>query len=541
MEFSATFKTKDGGVRFVEETLGKLGLPEAKAEQAAANTRHAIKRILDGMKEDLYTITVNKTIFFTDISVEGEGERLILEDEEDVDSPELLYQKSFREIFTYKRIRGRNRISFVVSESEAKELATAASAMLLGILFGGLFRLLFSAEINEKLDYYVLSLLLGMFMNALKIIVGPVVFFSLACCVSRFKNLRILGRIAGKTMLLYLCTTLVAIGIGFGLFQALPVGDSSMAVCALEQETDEEAAEEYSEMLENYENADFSIRNLLAGIVPDNFERSFLELNLLQIIFLAIVVGIGIGRCGDSSEFLTTLIESINHLLMVITTLIVKFIPLAIFCAMAQLVMTVGMNALLTIVSFAGLVILGMLLMMVFYSIFLALVTGLNPLVFYRKFFSVMITAFATSSATAAMPASIACLKEMGLSEEVVSFTIPLGANINMDGSSMVFIMVVLFMSRIYGISLTWPMLLSTVVSIVFLALGSPTVAGADLVIIAVLLSQVGVPMEAIGLILGVDAIFDMIQAMSNSTGDAVVSVIVSKSEHMLDEEKFRS
>jgi len=547
MEYSSTFRTLNAGVNFVENTLGQMKIPKAKANKAVLNADHAIWHIMQSLEKEgnPYTVRIKKTLFFTDISIEAAGNRVLFDEEEvaaeDRNPAELLYKSRFHESFTYRRVNKTNKITFVVDESETKELAEALVAMVLGIAAGLAIRNFCSQAITEGIGYYVFELFTTIFMNALKIIVGPVVFFSLVCCVSRFKNLNELGRIAVKTMGLYFCTTLVAIGIGLGLYSAFPVGNSSIAAYVEAGKEESTQDEEYEETMETMENADFSIRNLIVNIVPDNFAKAFLELNLLQIIFLALFVGIGIGRCGDYSQTLSGLVESINNLLMVMTTIITKFIPLAIFCAMAELVISVGIEALTTIISFALLVVAGMLLMLVFYGLFILLVARLNPFIFYKKFFKVMMTAFATSSATATMPTSIKCCREMGIDDEVASFTIPLGANINMDGSSMVFIMVVMFMSHIYGIPMTGSMLVSVIVSIVFLALGSPTVAGADIVIIAVLLNQIGVPVEAIGLILGIDAVFDMIQSMSNCTGDAVVTMIVAKTEKKLDVNTYNS
>lgn len=541
MEYKSSFRTLNAGVAYVEKTLELLRVPKAKVMQAATNADHAIWHIMESLDKegDSYTVIIKKTAFFTDITIEATGNRVLFDEEEvaaeDRNPSELLYKSRYHEAFTYKRVKRTNRISYVVNESETKELADALIAMIVGIAAGLVIRLLCSENLASKIDYYVFSLVMKIFMNTLKVIVGPVVFFSLACCVSRFKNLKILGRIAVKTMGFYFCTTLVAIGIGLGLYSVFPVGNTSIATYIQSGLQDEEAREEYDEMIENYEQADFSIRSIIESIAPDNFIKAFLEMNLLQLIFLALLVGVGIGRCGDYGEFLTNLVEGINQLLMVLTTIITKFIPVAIFCAMAELVITVGVDALFTILSFAALVIAGMLLMMIFYGLFILVFAKVNPLIFYKKFAKAMMTAFVTSSAIATMPTTLKCCNDMGIDDDISSFSIPLGANINMDGSSMVFIMVVLFMSKIFGVSMNGTMLLTTIISIVFLALGSPSVAGADLVIIAVLLNQVGIPIEAIGLILGADAVFDMVQAMSNTTGDAAVTLVVAKLEKKLD------
>lgn len=541
------FLTRRDGVVFVEKALKEMKLSNRDRVTASINAEHAIHHIENAFKEDTreYEIIITKTMFAINITIEAEGRTIDFEEDTlgcDDFNEEVPFFGRPHDIYEYKRNKGINHIRFNVEESDAKDLLITLATMILGILAGFIIRNCCGDSITNVIEYYGLDLVQGLFMNALKIIVGPVVFFSLCTCVARFKNLGELGRIGIKTLCLYLFTTMVAIGIGITLYTIHPVGSSDIAESITQaMEEDEEAQEEFLEVSEGSESADFSIRNMIANIVPDNFFMPFINVSLLQIIFLGIIVGIGIGKSGKYSDYLCNLSESINQLLGVITEMVTAFIPLAVFCAMAKLVIDTGFEALKSILSFAVLVVAGMLIMVVFYCIFMFATTGLNPFIFLKKFSKAITSAFATSSATAIMPTSIKCCKDMGMDEKIVSFTIPFGANINMDGSSMVFILAVMFMSKIYGIDLTGSLLITTIVSIVFLALGSPSVAGADLVIIAVLLKQVGIPMEAIGLILGVDAIFDMIQAVSNTTGDAVVSLVVSKSEGLLDVKKYNS
>lgn len=548
MELKGKFKTKDAGIRFVEEGLIKLKIAPKESMTASVYAEHALSHLLEGNKDSEITISIRKTILFTDIRIEVPGKKIDINEECERDGEDdyahiiaKTFHNSFHDIITYRYSRGVNRISFPVEESSSKELAITLITLLAGVLFGVFCKLVLGSEISEKIDYYVLDILKTIFMNVLKVIVGPVVFFSIVSCLSRYSNLKVLGRIGAKTMALYLLTTLVAIGIGFAIYSIHPVGDHGMMEKAqsISGEDDEEA-EELEEMMGNYENADFSIRNLIISAVPENIFKAFLDVNLLQIIFLALIIGLAVGRCGENAVFLNDFIESFYKLFTSITEIVTKFIPVAIFCSMAELIINTGVETLLTILAYALMVVGGMICMIAFYCLFIFVTTGLNPIIFIKKFSRAMTTAFAVSSGPATMPTSLSCLKKMGVDEKVSSFTIPLGTNVNMDGSCMVFVLTVLFMARIYGIELSGGMLVSLVISIIFLALGSPTVAGADLVIIAVLFTQVGIPVEAIGLILGIDAIFDMVQAVSNTTGDAAVTLVVAKSEKMLNVDQYK-
>ena len=177
--------------------------------------------------------------------------------------------------------------------------------------------------------------------------------------------------------------------------------------------------------------------------------------------------------------------------------------------------------------------------MMIMYNILIMLFARISPLPFIRKYWKTSVTALSLSSSTAAMPLSMENCKNMGIPEKIVSFAIPLGSTINMDGSSLVMSIACLFMARIYGIEITPSLLISILISVVLLSLGAPSMAGADVAIIAILISQIGVPVYAIALIMGIDAILDMCQAMSNTTGDAAVTLIVSKMMGKLDMKKY--
>lgn len=566
MEYKGTFKTIDAGLRFINDKLEAIKTDAKEASLSAILSNHALKHLSDASNGiPSFTITIRKTLLFKDIIIEAsgipidldnEGEKeniytdldaYVMEEMANADPSAKSFHKSFRDFIQYKHVKGVNRITIPIEESETKDLTITFGSLILGIIVGLVFRLCFSSETCEAIDYYSFDLIKSLFLNALKIIVGPLVFFSLASCVSKFRNLKDLGRISVKTILLYLFTTIVAITFGFLLYKAFPVGQPGIleSVSANAQNISEseanESEEEFDEVVETLGDSDFSMRNLILGVVPDNALSPFIHISLLQIIFLALLVGIAISKSGEHGVRLMTFVDSFNHLLIVTTSLIIKFVPIIIFCAMAELVMTAGTTMLLTLLSYSGLVVGGMLLMIAFYCILIFATTKLNPFVFLKKFAKAMMMGFVSSSAAASMPVSISCLKKMGVDNKVSSFTIPLGANINMDGSSMVFTLTVMFMANIYGIDLNGGLLISTFISIIFLALGSPTMAGADLVIIAVLFSQVGIPLEAIGIILGIDAIFDMVQAISNTTGDAAVTLIVAKSEHLLDVEQYRS
>lgn len=549
-----SFVNTEDGLEYIRARLKAMKVGHREITRAIIKSEFAISQLLSHapQKRKSFQIKVVRKLTYLEIQIESAGEPFEIDgfdalniaeiyekdDEKNSVVNELINRAYGNSIHTRHR-NGTNAVHVIVQEAESKDAIYTFGALILGCIFGLILKMLLSESVITKVDYYSLSLVKNLFMKALQIIVGPVVFFSLSSCIAQFTNISELGRLGIKTIALYLLTTLCAIGIGFSLYHVAPVGSPEIKNHINFSEITED--EEYVETIEGMETADFSIRSMVDSIVPENMLGAFLNMNLLQIIFMAVMAGIAAGRCGTQRKYIHDFLDAFNKFFMALTEIVAKFIPVAIFCAMAELMMFTGVDTLLTLLGYAALVIVGMIIMIIFYCIFIVVTTRLNPLIFLKKFSKAMMTAFAVSSGSATMPASMSCCKTMGISDKVASFTIPLGANINMDGSCMVFIITVLFMSKVYSIDMTPGRLLSVVLAIVFLSLGSPTMAGADLVILAVLIQMIGAPVEAIGIIMGIDAIFDMVQAVSNTTGDAAVSLIVANSEKLLDREVYYS
>ena len=368
-------------------------------------------------------------------------------------------------------------------------------------------------------------------MNALKIIVGPVVFFSLVTCFSQFKNLSELGRIFAKVMGLYMLTTVLAslIALGFSTIFQPGVWGAGLGMAT-------------TQAVNVNTNTDTSLLSTIVGIIPDNFVKPFLEANTLQLIFLALICGLAVGALGEYSAKLSNLFQALNELFLTITTMIAKFIPLAAFCSVVLMVVKVGGEAVVSLLGMFGVFLICIASMLTVYGILLILIGRLNPLTFYRKIREGMLTSFALSSSSATVPTNMMiCTERLGISPKLVSFSIPLGATVNMDGTCVSLIVSGLFLARMYGISVTGPELASMVVTVVLLSLGCPGVPGAGLVCLGIVLQNIGVPIEAIGLVMAIDPIRDMFGTMNNVTGDMAVTAVVGKTEGMMDMDIYKN
>ena len=440
--------------------------------------------------------------------------------------------KSREDSVRYKNRFHRNTLQITVKWSDRAQLYLTLGALVLSVLLGILFKMILPETAQNALNDYFLSPVKTMFLSALKMIIGPVVFFSIVSCLSQFDSLRDLGKIGAKVMGMYLFTTLLAVLVGLGAFFVFQPGDSSLAGFVTD------AAKETIEVASNTK---ISILDTVINIVPSNIVKPFLEADMLQIIFVAIICGVAVGMIGDYSKPLKNFFDSCNMLFLKITTLIVKVIPLAVLCSMTSLVMLTGTDMLLSIMSYVGTFLVALVAMLCVYSLLVLLFGKLNPLPLLKKHAPTMLTNFSLASSNAAMPFNINSCKNMGVSTKVCAFSIPLGATVNMDGSCIYMAVAGMFLAKVFGIDLDGPAMFSMIFSIIVLSIGAPGIPGSGLVCLSVLLVQLGVPAEALSLIMGIDSLMGMFRTAVNSTGDVAVSLIVAKTEKLLDTKKYYS
>jgi Na+/H+-dicarboxylate symporter len=433
--------------------------------------------------------------------------------------------------FRYKNKAHRNTIQIAVKRSDRMQLYLTLGALLASLILGTVFKAVLPSAVQSSLNANLLTPIKTMFLNALKMIIGPVVFFSIVSCLSQFDSLRDLGKIGAKVMGMYLFTTLLAVLVGLGTFFLVRPGDASLTAFV----TDAANA-----TIETASTTTISIRDTIVNIVPSNFVKPFLEADMLQIIFMAVLCGAAVGMIGDYSKPLRDFFEACNQLFLKITTIIVKVIPLAVLCSMTSLVMTTGNEMLLAIMSFVGTFVLALILMLGVYCLLVLVLARLNPIPLMKKHAPTMLTNFSLASSNAAMPFNIDSCKRLGISSKVCSFSIPLGATVNMDGSCIYMAVAGLFLANVFGVKIDGAALFSMIFSIIVLSIGAPGIPGSGLVCLSVLLVQLGVPAEALSLVMGIDSILGMFRVAVNSTGDVAVSLIVAKTEHLVDLETYR-
>lgn len=432
-----------------------------------------------------------------------------------------------------RNLGGVNSASVQARKPRFRQLFLTLGFLTAGLLAGLLMRNVLPEAANAAVADNVFTPVATMFLNALKMVVGPLVLFSIASSIAEFRDIRALGRIAAKVLGGYSLTSVVAILLGAAVWFLLPIGDP-----ALQQAVTGAGAS----MAEAARNTTVNLVDTVVNIIPSNVVQPFLSLDMLQIIFIAVMLGLAAGGLSTRLRVFKTFLNDCNLVFSRITAMIISVMPLAIFCNMAKLAQTMQMGQLASALTWIPVIYAGDLLMLGVYALMILTVGRENPLTFFRKFYPVSLTGYTLGSSNATLPTSMEiCGEKLGISKKIYSFSLPLGATVNMDGSCVALSISALFMAKIFGVPVTLSMLLTLFVSIFVLSVGAPGVPGATLICISILLPQIGIPADAVSIVMGLYALVGMMTACVNVTGDAVVTLIVAKSEKLLDLETFRA
>lgn len=451
-------------------------------------------------------------------------------EDEDYYSRILLRSQKDKIFYQYKN--GKNCIYIALKKTENMMIQKVILTILLGIIAGMIFKVLPNQEIGNAVNTYLLSPVTTIFLNALKMLMAPVVFFSIVSCVSGLSNISELGRIGGKVMGMYFITTFLAIGLGLVVYMAFQPENISLI---------QTVADDASTITERAETINVSILDTIVNIVPSNLVSPIIEGNMLQVIFVAVLSGIAVGIIGNNGKILSDIFEACNQLFLRITSIVIIAIPVAIFCAMASMVIKLGWEKLSSLLFFMLIFVAGLIAMIILYAILIFVLAKESPIPFLKKIVPFMTTPFALGSSNACMPMTMQlCTDKLGISKKIASFSIPLGATMNMDGSSIYLVVATLFLAKMYHIDITSSTIATIVITTFILSVGAPGVPGSGLICLSMLVVQIGIPVESIGLIMGLDRICGMCRTASNITGDVAVSLIVSKWEGLLNKEIYK-
>ena len=397
-------------------------------------------------------------------------------------------------------------------------------SMILGILVGITFNL--TSLIESSLGTYVINLLdlvSYLFLSSLKLIIVPLIFFSIVCGIVSLSDDVSISRLGIKTLLLYTITTVIAISLGL-LFSSF-INYEPIEMKNLDS-------------VINIENIETD-----GNIFPNNIFKSLSDGNIIHLLIFAVLIGISAARIKNRIKTFIQYFYDFNDVINELVKLIISFTPIAVFCILAKTFSTQGIETIMSLAGYFFTVVFVLLFHFLFtFSILIKLFTALNPVKFFQNLKDVVIFTFSTSSSSASIPFTLKAAEEKyGIDKSISTFTVPLGATINMDGTAIMQGCATFFLASLYGIDLGINEIITIVITATIASIGTAGIPSAGIIMLTVIFTQIGIPLEGITLLLGVDRLLDMMRTSVNVSGDICISCVIASSENKINESVFNS
>ena len=397
-------------------------------------------------------------------------------------------------------------------------------AMILGIITG-VFLNIFSYDpsLSNSIVINFFKMVSDLFISALKLVIIPLIFFSIVCGIISLSDDTSLSRLGIKTLSLYLFTTIIAISLGL-LFSSFI---------------------DYEPILLSNLEANVSIDNIKteSNIFPTNIFQSLSDGNIIHLLIFSVLIGIAASKVKDNAKTFINYFHEFNTVINELVKIIISFTPIAVYCILSKTFATQGLETLTPLMGYFFTVASVLLIhFFITFSLLLKTFTNLNPKKFFINIKEVIVFTFSTSSSSASIPFTLkAATEKCGINKSISSFTIPLGATINMDGTAIMQGCATFFLASLYGIDLGMSEILTIVVTATIASIGTAGIPSAGIIMLTVIFTQIGIPLEGITLLLGVDRLLDMMRTSINVSGDLCISCIVASSENKIDETIYKS
>ena len=402
-------------------------------------------------------------------------------------------------------------------------------AMAAGIIIGIILNLSLSNDnvIKNFLVSNIFETISLLFLSLLKMIVLPLIFVSIICGTLSISDPNKLTRLGFKTILLYMLSTIIAISIALIISNMFPYSINEI--------------QENSLNGLNFNEPKISEKNFILNFIPENFFFALSSGNVLQVLFFALFMGITASFIRNEIPVFVNLMENLNQILINIVFVIIKITPLAVFCLLAKTFANQGVDVLTPLIQYFVLVTTVLLIHFLgSYYMFLTLFSNLKPFIFYKKLKQLLVFTFSTSSSNASIPYTLDIVtRKYGVDKSFSSFSIPLGATINMDGTAIMQGCATYFLASYYGIALEFTDYLTIIATATLASIGTAGIPSAGIIMLSVILEQIGIPLEGIALLLGVDRLLDMMRTSVNVAGDTCISCIVANSEGLINTKVF--
>ena len=502
----------------VREELEKRKTPERAIDQASLLLEEIFFRALGMGAEEMRIAIQNRWGNLTlRLSFDGEEKNPLADaadyDADGMDAYRAMILKAYHSQLGYSRRNGENIVTVKVHETSAREVWLVLTAIVAGLSFGLLMKASLGGEVVHFIDHVICDSVEIMFMNALTMMITPMIFFAVLSGLTSITDTTVVGRLGGRlvgfSVAKLLVTTVLAIAAGSLLF---PGGMPEL----LPMIPAESAAEK------------FSLQDMIVGVVPSSLVAPFLKGNILQVLFLACFFGVMINRAGDRAAAAKEVIEFMNRLCVEVLEVIMRFSPLAVFAAMARLMLSAGLDVLFALGMVVLSDVLGAVLVLLVCAAFVAMFGGISPVAFIKKMVPFTPVSFAMHSASVGLPQTISfCVEKFGVSKKLSMFTLPVGIQLNMNNTGFFLTIVSVLMARTYGIALDMNTLLSLLLSSFLIAFTMPSSMGASLIGLATIFSVIGIPGEAALLFLCIDPVVDLIETVGNVASNIASTLIV--------------
>ena len=401
--------------------------------------------------------------------------------------------------------------------------------MILGVIVGLFLNLFVENNFIEDVILMDNVFYLGgnIFIRLMKMLVVPLVFCSLVVGVSSISDIHKIFTVGGRIIILYLATSLIGIFIAFALSSVIKPG-VGINIAAISQTSNVTLNQ--------------TMTDLVLNIIPENPLNALASSEILPVIILGVIMGFILVKLGHQTPTLNNLFKELNKIMIVMTGIVLKFAPFGVFCLMARTFGTLGFESIFTLAKFICCVLLGLIIQLfVVYPFILVIFTRVNPLRFYRKFMSVMFFAFSTLSSNATIPLNMNKLEDIGVSRLVSSFTVPLGATINKNGTIIMQSVAVIFAAQCCGMDLGTSALITIIFTLIIASTSTQSVPFSGIATLTLVFTSVGLPVEIIGLLVGIDHILDSFRTAVNVAGDAICTIIVAFKNKSFDMDVFNN
>ena len=397
-------------------------------------------------------------------------------------------------------------------------------AMILGIITGVFLNIFsYDTSLSNFIVINFFNIVSDLFISALKLVIIPLIFFSIVCGIISLSDDTSLSRLGIKTLSLYLFTTIIAISLGL-LFSSFI---------------------DYEPILLSNLEANVSIDNIKteSNIFPTNIFQSLSDGNIIHLLIFSVLIGIAASKVKDNAKTFINYFHEFNTVINELVKIIISFTPIAVYCILSKTFATQGLETLTPLMGYFFTVVFVLLIhFFITFSLLLKTFTNLNPKQFFINIKEVIVFTFSTSSSSASIPFTLkAATEKCGINKSISSFTIPLGATINMDGTAIMQGCATFFLASLYGIDLGMSEILTIVVTATIASIGTAGIPSAGIIMLTVIFTQIGIPLEGITLLLGVDRLLDMMRTSINVSGDLCISCIVASSENRIDETIYKS